>query len=308
MGVLKFVDFKATRWLANSSPSIYNIARWLRCFFDKIYIDWSIYKNKPFVLIYQQGRVASTSVYESVCAVNLPYPVFHVHTVSAQRAQKRIAMAKKNKTRVDRNLVVGRLVGEAIERNKGKNGSEPWKVISIFRDPISIIMSLHFMNIDRHLQGVSTGNGRIDKMAVMQHFERLFANDDPSGWAIVNWFDDVFLEELGVDVYSHQFEYKKGYTIINDLRFNILLLKFENLASAFKYGAAKLLNVESQRLNLLHSNIHRDRRYDEVHKYVKKNFKLSRSICEKVYSTKFMKHFYSEDEIEELIRKWSKVG
>ncbi|PLX48509.1 MAG: hypothetical protein C0613_10835 [Desulfobulbaceae bacterium] len=295
-----------TTVLVSRAPRfVYDIARIGQNIVDRWVISRAVQNGTPVVLIYQYGRVASTSLYTSLLAANLEFPVYHVHTLSQYRANQGIYKAKEHGRRVARYLVLGKIVGEKIISLRDSPPPQPWKIVTVFRDPVSVMISLHFMNVSRYFAGSLKKNGELDKHKAIEHFLEILEKDDPSGWALSNWFDDVFYNELGVDVYKHKFDKDRGYTIINDSIFDILLLRFENLETGFNEGVAKLFNVDKQRVKLLHSHLHKDDKYADLQNYVKNNLKLSKSSCDKIYATKFAKHFYSDELISKLTKKWS---
>jgi len=198
------------------------------------------------------------------------------------------------------------MLGRMIARQKIGRLVQPWKIICICRDPISIVISLHFMEPETSFRHLMDGDGRLDNPSVLEHFIRLFDNDDPSGWGVCRWFDDVFRDELGIDVYEYPFDVERGYTVIKDGCFSILLLRFEDLATAFSVGVAELLGVDPSRLTLLHSHIHKNDRYAAQHQYIKTHLKLSRDTCNKIYATKLVSHFYSASSIERLTQHWTR--
>ncbi|ADH86465.1 Protein of unknown function NKWYS [Desulfurivibrio alkaliphilus AHT 2] len=294
-----------TGFVVNSPAPIYNGARVIQNLFDCRKINKAVRQGTPLVLIYQYGRVASTSVYASVLAANLDMPVYHVHTLSSARAVEWIDRARRNGRRIDRNFVLGKLLGEVISKIGDGSYPKPWKIISIFREPISVFVSLHFLNPKGQFVEVLEKYCEGNKSPVIDYFQTLFDRDDPSGWLLSNWYDEVFGEETGVNVYDHRFDVDQGYQIIKDDRFEILLLRFEDLSNGFKQGAAQLFGLGEDRFNLIHSHLHKNDKYHEIHEYVKNNLKLSRETCNKIYSTKFIKHFYSDDLIDRLTAKWS---
>jgi len=292
-------------WVINSGPVIYNVIRMVASFIDGVKIKKAAKKGTPFVLIYQQGRVASTSVYESIKSLRLPYPLYHVHTLSARAAEKKIEQLKQKGGKIYRYLFVGKQLDHALKNKDLTSQTAPWKIISIFRDPIEIVLSIHFLNIENNIHEFLNESGQVDKNKALKYYENLFTHDDPAGWSVCNWFDEVFLDETGVDVFSSPFDCEKGYTVINTQKFDILLIKFEDIKKAYKYGAAELFDLHPTELKLQHANLHRNDRYSDVYKYVKENLKFTPEFCEKVYSTKLIRHFYSPNQIDELIRKWT---
>lgn len=298
----------ATGFVANSPAPIYNGARVIQNLCDSRKINKAVRHGIPLVLIYQYGRVASTSVYASVLAANLDMPVYHVHTLSLARATKWIEKAKQNGRRIDRNFVLGRTLGEVISGFGEGPYPNPWKIICIFREPISVMLSLHFLNPKGTFAQVLEKHGEKDRNQVVDYFQTLFDRDDPSGWLLSRWFDDVFQEETGINVYEHRFDVDQGYQIIKDDRFEVLLLRFEDLSKGFKQGAAEFFGLEADRFNLIHSHIHKNDKYNEIHEYVKNNLKLSVETLRKIYSTDFVRHFYSHELIERLTEKWSSAS
>jgi len=297
---LKKIELQLTRKLVRSSSFLYNIARWARCLTDEFLINRAARANKPFVIIYQQGRVASTSVYESLYDSGISFPTYHIHSISAENTQKQIDSAKLSGSKVFRHLYVGNMLSIALANHKAQKHASPWKVISIFRDPLAIMISLHFLNAKEDSNIFSSN------VSALKHFESLFSTNDPSNWAICTWFDDVFYDELGIDVYQHPFNTDTGYTIIKEEKLDILLLRFEDLSQAFKNGCPELFGSEEGVFELKHANVHKNSQHDARLSYIKQHLKIPREFCDRVYSTKLVKHFYSPKQIEELTLKWAK--
>ena len=139
-----------TSYVSNSPKPIYNLFRKVQNFHDKFGVNKYIRNNVPLVLVYQYGRVASTSIYSSLKSANLNLPIYHVHTLSTSKADEWIENAKKNNQRIDRNYVLGRILGERLETQKFEFNKARWKIVCVFRDPISVIISLHFLNPRGH--------------------------------------------------------------------------------------------------------------------------------------------------------------
>lgn len=302
--ILQRIEILLTSRLIMSNYKVYNSARAIRCLIDNISIKYAFKTKKPLILIYQQGRVASTSVYGSIKSLNLHTPIYHVHTLSTARANKQIELLRKGRKKIYRHLFIGKYLGRIIENNS-RNALANWKIISIFRDPLDIILSLHFLNIDHSSNHKLRTACLTNKEEVMAYFNQLFEHNNPSKWDVCRWFDDVFKNELGVNVYSYDFDVEQGYSIINSENISILLLRFESLEFAYKYGVSELFNLDPADVNLQHIHIHRNDSYSDIHKYVKQNLKVSKAFYQELYSTKFIKHFYSHSMIKELQQKWS---
>jgi hypothetical protein len=275
----------------------------VRCKLDKYKLSGYIDKNIPLTLVYQQGRVGSTSVYEALQSAQLEHPVYHVHTIDSENANKQISQQRTRKEKVFRNLFIGKYLGDLISSGRK---AEKWNIVCIFRDPIAVVMSLYFMNAKSSFKEALNQDGIADSSIAMEHLSTLFENDDPSGWEVVNWFDKTFYSEIGVNVYDYKFNYDKGYVIIETEEYRIILLKLESLKEKFSAAMADFYNTDETKFALKVANVHRDQKQDKVHQIVKKDFVLTHKSCHKVYQTKFVEHFYSPSEIELMTKKWTK--
>jgi hypothetical protein len=303
MNLIKKLDQLSTRYITNSNALVYNAVRSVRCKLDKYKLSGYIDKKIPLTLVYQQGRVGSTSVYEALQSAQLGHPVYHVHTIDSDNASKQIYKQKIRKEKVYRNLFIGKYLGDLISSGRK---TQKWNIVCIFRDPIAVVMSLYFMNAKSSFKGTLNDEGTIDPSLAMEHLRTLFENDDPNDWAVVNWFDTIFYHEVGVNVYDYKFDYDKGYVVIETEEYRIILLKLESLKEQFSAAMADFYNTDETKFALKVANVHRDQKQDEVHQIVKKDFELTQKNCQKVYQTKFVEHFYSPSEIELLAKKWTK--
>lgn len=305
MGLVgRFLNF-GSAVVARGPDFIYRFSRVLQTRFDKWKIDGAIAEGMPLVLVYQPGRVASTSIYASLAASEIKFPIYHVHVLSPNRAEKAIQDAKVQGRVVRRNFVTGKIIGQGLSKLRDRPPTQPWKIISVFRDPVSVMLSLHFMRVERYFAAFLGPKGELSLSDATDHFRRILENDDPSGWGVMSWYERVFHDELGVDVYQYPFDVEKGYAVIRTPLYDVLLLRFEDLNTAFSKGVADLFGPDVGEVTLLHHHLHKDDRYADLHEQVKRRLKVSRSACERIYSTRFVQHFYSSEQISGLIDKWS---
>lgn len=296
-------------WLIGRLPdSMYGMARALWFCVDWSRIVWHSMRSSPFVLVYQQGRVGSTTVFESLRRIGLKTPIYHVHTLSPSRAQRLIQDNHRQGKRVPRYLIVGRLLGVQLQRHlrNVEQGlpKKPWNVVSVFRDPISILISLHFLHPEASFGSIIENGANLNPDKATQQVRATLENDDPNGWAICRWYEEVFERELGVDIFQHPFDAEKGYGVFQSRGLRILLLRLEDLTERFAPAISEWLEVPEDSIRLVHSNPHRGARYSDVHRYVTENLRLSREACKRIYSTRVVQHFYTADLIAELTDKW----
>jgi len=305
MNALKSLEFAGTRALKRV-PFLYSTATKGVGLFDSASLAINEWRSKPLLLVYQQGRVASTSVYEALARAQSGLSVFHLHTLSAQRADEVAARSKESGTRLDRNIILAKKVARSLDRRRQRGGlAQPFKVVTIFREPIGIMLSLKMMDAQQSFADISAMGTLPSPQDALEHVKASLERDDPSGWAIGNWFEEVLQEELSIDVFSTPFDHKNGFTLIGNNEFDLVLLKYEMLKTSLTPAITALLGQEPPGLELRYSNVHRNDPFDEIHAYIKENLRLSQEFCERAYSTRFMQHFYSDEEREQLCLRWT---
>ena len=127
--------------------------------------------------------------------------------------------------------------------------------------------------------------------------------DNPKNW-VLTWFDEELKKVFGVDIYEFPFNFSKGYTIIKSKKISILTMKLERLDQCFQEAISLFLDMKD--LKLLKQNMTEQKFYYDTYKYIQSNITFDEEFCEKVYSSKFARHFYSPAEIESFIAKWTR--
>lgn len=306
MGALKTLEFIGTR-VITKAPALYNIANLAISAFDDAVLKTSEVKGTPLVLVYQQGRVGSTSVYEALSSGQNKFPVFHLHTLSFDRANSIIHERRLSKSRIDRNIFLAKKVAASIERRRlmGRD-SAPHKLVVIFREPIGLMISLIFMHGEKNFLKNFDGNNVSNYEKALSCIKGRLEADDPSGWAVNRWLEEILPSEIGIDPFFSDFDIHEGFGISRNKELDLCLLKFERLDTSFNKAVGSLLRIDMGHINLRHSNVHKNAKYDRLHQFVKENLELSVDFCRRAYDTRTMRHFYSEKEREALIAKWAR--
>lgn len=292
---------KIKSYLNNSPNGIYSLVRLLTYPFDIMKVRIDRLNRKKMVLVYQQGRVASTSIHESLSELNENLSIYHVHTVSEEKADAMIKRAKRNGQRVNRYLLIGKLISRELERKKQKK----WNVISVVRDPISMMISILFMDPELNFKDIIDKDEEVESK-ITEKIQKILETDDSEKWDICSWFDRVFNNELNIDIFNSDFDKEKGYIIYKERNINTLILRFEDMNSIFGDAVNKWLGINSdQKVELKYHNIYKSNDFSAVQDYVKKNLIVSEQACRRIYSTKMVQSFYSDEIISDLISKWT---
>jgi hypothetical protein len=120
----------------------------------------------------------------------------------------------------------------------------------------------------------------------------------------MNYFDQEFKEILKVDLFSTDFPVSQGYKIYQEKDADILLIRLENLNDCFAKACKEFLDIDN--LVLVDTNISNDKGYSNLYKKFKDIIYLPDSYIDRMYSSKFARHFYSSAEIEHFREIWSK--
>lgn len=221
--------------------------------------------NDEIILVYQPGKCGSLSVYKSI--QNYNRYVLHCH-----------ALTDIGNNDNDLNKILDMKSG---------------KIISLVRDPVARRISEMWECIENV--------GRYSVEVDFQEIEKFYFNE---GWENeeFQWFFWQMKNIFKIDVFEYPFDREKGYTIIKKGNIELLLMKMENL-NELEAVIGKFLNIEQ--FQLMNDNIGRRKPYRFALQAYKDNFRISQEKLEQIYKkNEYMKHFYSEDERNEMYLKW----
>lgn len=221
--------------------------------------------NDEIVLVYQPGKVASSTVYNSIKRYNCN--ALHCHILAEI---------------CDNDDDLYRLLDQ-------KGG----KIICLVRDPVARRISEMWQNIKNvERYAIDADFGEIEKY----YFDGFFENFE------FDWFDHEMKKTFHLDVFEYPFNQNKGYSIIKQEGIELLLMKMEKLDS-LENVIGDFLGIEGFRLHS--KNIGGEKEYRFAIKEYKKNFRLSKKRLTDIYRNNIrMRHFYSEEECDDLYKKW----
>jgi len=284
-------------------------------------VEIIIDKHNPPILVYQMGKVGSTSVAFTLRESDLPNPVYHVHQLSnkgidwnIEKNKQRLEDTRKNSdlddyTRVYTHFYLKYLIRQ-LDNNKRlrKKIDEnlnvvPWKIITLVRDPIMREISDFFFSFHKHPELVDKKEHLLNEASLKvlkNQLTQRFKN--PRNW-ILEWFDKEMKEVFGVDVYQFPFDHEKGYTFIHSNNISILIFKLKKLDQSFSDAIFEFLNKKD--LKLIKRNVAEQKFYYETHQYVLRNITLDNDFCSRIYNSRYAKHFYTDSELKNFMLKWS---
>lgn len=268
--------------------------------YENLKINIKTLMNHPPILVYQMGKVGSSTVYYSLKS-GIHNPIYHLHSLNKESLRNQEELCKSRNFSVYPEVKIGKILAQRIEKDKTK----PWKIITLTREPISNRISHLFQNPRLFNPNLLNENGKIEESFAVEYILNTFKNFNESTDYIANWFDRELKQTFDINVYNYPFNYQKGFTIIRSNRADVLILKLEDLNQNFNQAMSEFLGIKFSG-NLIDTNVRKNSRYSSVYKHVVKTIVIPKSLCEMIYSTKYATHFYSPQMRDELIRKWSR--
>jgi LPS sulfotransferase NodH/glycosyltransferase involved in cell wall biosynthesis len=240
-----------------------------------------VMKGDWVIPVLTMGNVASRSVHQALKNVSheiLPAQVYHLHTLDDQ-------LCRSNLPKCMPHFSVGLALGHAYlsHRNDVK-----WKFVTGVRDPIGCGLSALFQNAPH-----KASTSEIIKNHVIG-----FCNYAAS------YFDNEYKDFLGLDILSLPFEKDKGYTcIVIDDNVEVLIYKFESLPNIFSRAMEEYFGIEG--LDLPSVNLTSNKSCSAAYENAKHTIRFEEKLLNKIYSSRLVHHFYSNNEVDTFFSKWT---
>jgi len=234
------------------------------------------------IIVYQMGKVASTSVYQSLKSTT-DCSTFHVHRLNPENIervrQRHVELGYTQPHEKVPLLLHDRLV---------KNADQPTFIISLVREPIGRNISGFFQNLGAFFKSQNAHETMaVDQM--VSHFLEQYSHDVP-----LTWFDDEMKKPFPIE---------EGYVTLNAEPFHLLVMR-HNLADEKKQQHIRtFLNDNSFQLS--RHNEASAKSYSDSYKSFIKRITIPESYAERMLSSKYAQHFYSDEEREKLFAKWT---
>jgi len=227
------------------------------------------------ILIYQAGKVGSTTIHESLRHHDVSCT--HLHFIRGI---------------IDDSEELKNLL--TIYRDSIKNGNNI-KIIIPVREPISRNISSYIFT--SYIYGL-----RLHMDAGESFTDNLIAYLTSNHDAIWGWFDSELKQTFDIDVYTHPFDRENGYTIIKKGNIEVLVYQLEKLNSLTKL-IGEFANVPH--LKLTNAFVSDDSIYKNLYRDVKMSLHLSSEILSLYYDSEARsRYFYNEADINNFQKKW----
>jgi len=259
-------------------------------------------KDKPHapIFVFQMGKVGSWSIYESLDKMNLPDPVLHLHLMNnIDRISTNVCKRYAHPEGTLFYLRRGQMVREWM---KQAEDDTVWNVITGVREPVSQNVAAFFEMLPHMIPNIEERYVANDiSVAELQElFIHQFDHKSPTVW-----FDDQLKPVFDVDVYATPFPHHQGYSIYQQGRSRVLLIRVEDLSRAVAPAMAEFLGL--QNFSVQSRNKSEDKVYHGLAAQFKK-MPLPSEFVDRMLSTPYAVHFYTAEEREEARKKWKRIS
>lgn len=303
--------------MMNLSIKIKNLIRKNYCLTRLLY-DYKFHKSgidSKSIIIYQMGKVGSTSILHSLQAIDSIPAVFQVHTLSDKGINEMENRYWGNTPTIIRRSLLPETthvyVSHSLKSRLSKNPDSKWKIITLVRDPIARNVSEFFYSVDTtkndpHIPDFYARyrSGNINVSELIDRFLERFSEGSDEYTVPLNWFDREFPNVIGFDIYSIEFPRQKGFNIIHSDKYDILILKLEWLKTCFSKAFHEFLGL--QNFDLVTKNTASQKAYYPIYKKFLQEVDLPYQYVSRIYNSKYVQHFYTAREIEKFVKRWNK--
>jgi hypothetical protein len=226
------------------------------------------------LFLHQMGKVASVTIANTL---NPHYRIYHTHT--------------------------GSDFTSAYDRVFHKISPKyPIPLITIIREPVGRKKSVFFQNIINSPYSFSYSSKEEVIESGVEHLLERYHSWKDGFTETSQWFDRHFVRETGVDIYKHHFDPKKGWGIIEEGNWKILILRYNDLNRNFIEGINAFTNDPKKRVSkLVSGNISENKWYGQILKQFSHSLNHDPDEIRAIYRTDFMKYFYTASEINKYL-------
>ena len=259
------------------------------------------------LIIYQMGKVGSSTLVRSFRESGVDMDIFQIHFLTSEWIdivddQYKNASKVHNKFILDEHWLASKFLNQKLAENKNAR----WKVISLVRDPIARNISTFFQAFDVYFpeDAKKFSSDNADLAGQSDELIDIFLNKFKEHEVPLNWYDIHIKPIFNIDIFATEFPISKGFQILKGENIDMLILRLEDLNTTASEAVDKFLGIKG--FTIASANISKDKGYADAYSIFKDQINLPQKYIDNMYSSRFMNHFYSGEEIEKLRAKWTK--
>jgi hypothetical protein len=260
----------------------------------------------PPLVLFQMGKVGSTSVLHSLRARSPSYDLFHVHVLSHDWIKKvyyhyRYASRVHGHAIVSGHMLSSMYLRGLLDREFDRH---EWKIISLVRDPVARNVSAFFellptsfpALVKLYHDAALAAEQRVPEL-IRIFLEKFEEHDTP-----IYWFEKHLQPVFGVDIYQSPFPTQQGYQILRQDNVSVLIIRLEDLNNSVAPALKEFLGLDN--FVLEKRNVSDQKAYSDVYRRFQDQLLLPENYIQRMYDSRYMRHFYTEEEITQFRRRW----
>lgn len=262
--------------------------------------------DQPPIIVYQMGKVGSKTVELSLRyyyqSRGRDVEIYHAHFLNYLKEMEKNALRQK----ISRHGLQHIHEMMALKKKIESDPNRKWKLISLVRDPVARNIAGFFqaLSINQHIPDWKARYQRGD-LKVEELLEKFLTLGDDFRNHPASWFDSQLKPVFGIDVYEKPFPHEKGYEIYKNDRFELLVIRMEDLNRCAAEALEQFLGIDG--FELVESNTSEEKDYKDLYKAFKA-LPMPSEYVEQLYESRFARHFYSAAELDNFKTRWTKIA
>lgn len=264
---------------------MYDKATTKKLSFSKKFKKWFL--NDEINLVYTMGKVGSSTVVNSMR--NIDISVIQAHYLTFNRRGSYFVLPERGFLGSIRDFYKTLTVKLKNKIWLKATKNKKIRVITLVREPVARNISAFFEQ--KHYI--------TDKELNVKELTELF-------WKYANhqapliWFDKEIKNLFGIDVYNYKLTDEK-FIKIEDRNIELLVLRLEDLNESRKIISDFLGRKDFE---IVRANISERKEYADKYTKFKNEIEIPNDYLNKMYNTKYMRHFYTKEEINKFREKY----
>lgn len=255
------------------------------------------------IIVYQMGKVGSTTVAETLKSLHLKMPVYQVHHLTKEGQQiEESKVSGKDKPAFRRTAY---WAGRYLQRQLMPDvmNDRRWFIVTLTRDPVARNISGFFHSMKRTHPDLYAALESGENERLFPRLAETFLSDYPHDRPL-DWFDDEMKTAFGIDLYERPFPWAKGFDIIEHDNVRLLILRLEDLQAQLQNAFEEWLGLTFDPIEIVSANRASRKSYQHHYNAFKDWLVLPATYLERMYNSKYARHYYADAELANFSRKW----
>ncbi len=265
-------------------------------------LEFRKFTSARWILVFQMGKVGSISVATSLQKKMFLTPIFHIHMLSEKQTARMRDLAHRG-IEIRKHLGLADFACEMRPIILKTNGARR-KIISLVRDPVAQSVATTMSEFAENNPGIESHSSGFspNEMPALHVF--FAGRQDQEYNFIAPWFNTEIRDLFDIDVFAKPFPTEKGYDIYSSIQADLLVMRLEDLDRCHRQAIEEFLGL--RKFKLVNTNRAEDKgvAYSRAYQEFKNTVSLPDILLDKLYRIPWVKHFYTEAEIERFRSRW----